>query len=178
MVTMTFDPQRRGPVSEAQALWWWRRLVRRLNEEIGGKHYRDKWGHSYFGYIAGVEYHKSGAVHMHAVVDNWIDFGLAHACWQAWNGWLWIRKCDQDPAAALRYVVKYVTKADQRPSWWFQREPRVIDPDTGRSFRVSSGPQANLSRPASSSGVLAAAPIRRPEGARARRAALTGKRGR
>ena len=126
LVTLTFDPARRAAMTCAQAMWWGRRLVRELNRAKGGDRYRRKWSHSYFGYVMGVEHHKSGAIHLHMVVDNWIDFGLLHALWQKWNGWAWIKQVDDDPAKALRYVVKYVVKEDERPSWWFVRRARVV----------------------------------------------------
>jgi hypothetical protein len=125
-ITMTFDPKRRAPLTYDGGMWWWRWLVRELNRAKGGVNYRRKWGHSYFGYVAGVEHHKSGAIHMHAVVDNWIDYGLAIGLWFRENGYIEITSCVDDPAKALRYVVKYVVKECERPSWWFQRRARVV----------------------------------------------------
>jgi hypothetical protein len=100
-------------------------LVRYLNERVGGKLYRRKWGHSYFSYIVGTEFHKSGAVHLHALVDNYIDFNAAHAFWQARCGWLWIRVVD-DREKSLRYVLKYVTKGDYKLSVWLQKRRRSV----------------------------------------------------
>src|SRR3990172_6474993 len=83
-LTLTFD-SRRGAMSDEGALWWWRQLVRQLNEDAGGRKYRRKWGHSWFSYVVGLEYHKSGVPHLHALVDGRVSFARVHALWQLWN---------------------------------------------------------------------------------------------
>ena len=84
-LTLTFD-QKRQAVSEAGALWYWRRLVQYLNEIAGGHDYCDKWGHSWFSYVAGVEYHKSGAVHLEVATDaNWFPYRDIRRWWENWG---------------------------------------------------------------------------------------------
>jgi hypothetical protein len=138
-ITLTFGKERQM-VTPERAAFTWRQLVRRLNEHVGGRSYRRKWGHSYFGYVFGVERHKDGVPHGHAVVDNWIDFDLAHKWWNRVAGWMWIRRVDDDPLAAVRYVLKYVVKDDLRPSYWFQPEKRRVEPLTGQVFRATPRP--------------------------------------
>lgn len=124
-ITLTFDRQKCAASVEG-ALWWWRRLVQHLNTRMANSDYRDKWGHSYFGYVVAVEYHKSGAVHLHAAVDNWIDFAEVHSWWGERCGFAWIKKT-QNSTAAMRYVLKYVVKSDQAPTVWLQRRRRSVD---------------------------------------------------
>lgn len=122
-LTLTFDLKRQA-VSVEGALWYWRRLVQWLNEREGGRAYRDKWGHSWFSYVVGVEYHKSGAVHLEAVTDaNLLPYAAIHQWWQGMCGWAWLHPVD-DGLAALRYALKYVVKSDQAPAVWIQRLPR------------------------------------------------------
>lgn len=153
-LTLTFG-QGREMVTPERASWMWRRLVRRLNEHVGGRNYRRKWGHSYFGYILGVERHRDGVPHAHAVIDNWIDYSVAHSWWQQVAGWLWIRQVGDDPVDVMRYVLKYVVKEDAQPSIWFQPERREVEQLTGRVFRAIPTPQPKVSRtPAPTAGAL------------------------
>lgn len=124
-LTLTFD-QKKQATSVEGALWWWRRLVQHLNTRMASGKYRDKWGHSYFGYVVGVEFHKSGVVHLHALVDNYIDYAEVHSWWGDRCGFAWIRKV-KDRASDIRYVMKYVVKADSAPTIFLQRRRRVVD---------------------------------------------------
>lgn len=139
-ITLTYDRKRwrgsgSGP-SRRQVEIHWRQLVRRLNQWVGGKRYYRKWGHSYFGYVMGVELHRDGIFHAHAVVDNWIDFRLLHDWWNDRHGFAWIKQVDDDPMAALRYVIKYVVKEDLEPDIFFQKIERTVDVRSGRVFPV------------------------------------------
>jgi hypothetical protein len=140
-ITLTFDRSRFEGVTRERAIWLWERMVRLLNERVGGKRYQRKWGHSYFGYVMGVEHHKSGAIHAHVVVDNWVDYRLIHDVWNQWAGFAWIKGTD-DPVSSLRYVLKYVVKEDTRPTWFFQSRHRLIDPATGRSLPSDTPPES------------------------------------
>lgn len=113
-VTLTWDEKKHiVPRSPEAALWWWRKLVKVLNAGMcfapGPKDYRKRWGHSYFSYIVGVEYQGNGNIHLHAVVDNWIDYELVHTWWEKFCGFAWIRKCD-DARKATTYALKYALK--------------------------------------------------------------------
>lgn len=151
MLTLTFDLKKHA-ISVDQAAWWWRRLVDRLNADMGGPNYRDKWGHSYFGYAMGSEYTKVGVVHLHAVVDNWVNFRTVHRWWNLYNGFAWIRKTD-DLVSSLGYVLKYVVKSDLAPSIWLQKKRQVVDhlriEQVERPSGVRAPPAPLLSRLAS-----------------------------
>jgi len=137
MLTLTFDRKRFGTVTVDRAMWEWRYLVQRLNQYVGGENYRKKWSHSYFGYIVGIEPHRDGVYHLHAVVDNWISFPLAHQIWNDRCGFAWCR-ITKEPTVATRYVLKYILKTDLRPTYFFQPRRRVINPETGSIFPVAT----------------------------------------
>lgn len=147
MLTLTFRDNR-SAITPERALWEFRYLVRRLNQYLGGKNYRHKWGHSYFGYIFGVEPHKDGCFHAHAVVDNWIDFKMVHEIWNYRCGYAWTKVCD-DTLQATSYVLKYLLKTSQRPSYFFQPRKRTVDPRTGSIFPADAARQGTKSRAAS-----------------------------
>ena len=133
MLTLTFDRKRYQTVTVDRALWEWRYLLQRLNQYMGGKNYRKKWGHSYFGYIVGIEPHRDGVYHLHAVVDNWISFPLVHQIWNDRCGFAWCR-ITTEPMVATRYVLKYILKSDLRPTFFFPRRRRLVNPETGTIF--------------------------------------------
>lgn len=109
-----------APDRQEKALWWWRALVKHLNQGMcygeGPKDHRRRWGHSYFSYVVGVEMTTLGAVHLHAVVDNWIDYRRAHDWWNYFCGWLWI-KTPEDKPRAMRYALKYAIKCGAFNDW-------------------------------------------------------------
>lgn len=162
-ITLTFDRKKQA-VQRAGAVKLWRALVRVLNSRLGGVEYRRRWGHSYFSYVLGVEFHKSGAVHMHAAVDRYVDYVLLRAWWEAHCGYVWIRQCERGDGthngyATLAYVLKYVTKDDSAPSVWLNPQSwdvvvesgRVVGcariPATRRSSAPVKGESGVLSRP-------------------------------
>lgn len=132
-ITLTWDCKRGkagwNGVSVDGALWWWRQLVRFLNAHEGGKDYRRKWGHSYFGYVVGVERNKAGVVHVHAVVDNWIDCKVLHGWWNARCGFAWTNALTADRDGgffSLRYALKYAIKSGGPSSVWLQKRLRNL----------------------------------------------------
>lgn len=133
-LTLTFD-RNRGKITQDRALWEWRYLVQRLNQLHGGVNYRNKWGHSYFGYILGVERHKDGVFHAHAVVDNWISFSMVHEVWNDRCGFAWTKIVDDD-FEATRYVLKYCLKSEMEKTYYFTRAKRVVNPQTGTISRA------------------------------------------
>lgn len=120
--TLTFD-DRRGGVTPEAALWFWRHLVRLFNEDVGGTNYRRKWGHSWFSYVVGVEYHKTGVPHLHALVDGRLDFKTLHRRWNSLCGFAWTRIVGEEDIAC-RYVLKYVAKGEGLRSIWLQPRKR------------------------------------------------------
>lgn len=131
-ITLTFDLKRwvqRG-VTVAAALFMWRRLVQAMNESaLHTKDYQRKVGHSYFGYVVGVEFHKSGVVHLHVVVDNWIDYALVHEWWNKRCGFAWITKLKpgvEDEKRGVRYALKYALKSGCDPVYFIQGRRRDV----------------------------------------------------
>jgi hypothetical protein len=125
-LTLTFD--NRADVIPEQADKRWKYFVQCLNRDILGQHYVNKVGHSYFGYVRGLEYQQRGVVHFHALVDRCLDFEIAHRMWKHMAGYLWISKIN-DSEAAVHYVTKYCTKGGeidfykpQKP-WEFRPTP-------------------------------------------------------
>jgi hypothetical protein len=88
-------------------------IVEHLNRELFGNHYRRIVGHSYFGYVVGVEPHKSGLLHMHACTTGRTNWSRACELWQGGGklnvGTVQIDRI-RDTGQALRYTLKYTTK--------------------------------------------------------------------
>jgi len=141
---------------------WW---LQEVNRDLGGRNYKRACKHSLLSYAVGVDHHASGELHLHAVIDGWFDYGLAHKIWQARCGFLWIDEV-KDPTGSLRHVLKYIRKADDfGPCVWFHRSPNRYPPadrlpegligrvvpvkgGSGAALRTSpSGPTLTGSRP-------------------------------
>lgn len=120
--TLTFDERRTGKISAERALAAWRWFVRVLNEMAHGKHYRQWCKHSAFSYIAAVDHSELGAVHLHAVVDGWVDFREAYRVWNAAYGapHATVISVGEDERVAIAHVVKYATKGSDRLAFWFR----------------------------------------------------------
>lgn len=136
-MTLTFG----NDYSEMPAEWvrsTWKWLVHRLNLQVGGPNYRRKFHHSYFSYVMTLEYQKRGALHIHAVGDGRVDFGMVHHLWcpkfGGRYGFAWISTIPKlhgrpdldakssDEFSAMKYVLKYVLK-DSQPIVWLKRNP-------------------------------------------------------
>jgi hypothetical protein len=128
--TLTFDEGRVGRVTPERALSAWRWIVRVLNEGMHGKGYRQWCKHSSWSYIAGVDYSSLGAVHLHAVVDGWVDFNQLHRVWGKAYGFVWTKVVEpgEDERVALAHVVKYATKGSDRLAFWFRDRPPLRTP--------------------------------------------------
>jgi hypothetical protein len=145
-LTFTFDPKRWQSISPHKAMGLFRWWLQEVNRDLGGKNYKRMCKHSLVSYAVGVDYHSSGDVHLHAVVDGWFDYSLAHKAWQARCGFLGIDQVT-DPVGSLRHVLKYIRKADDFwPSVWFHRSPnrhppadRLADGLIGRVVPVKGG---------------------------------------
>lgn len=113
--SLTFNPEKfPSGVTPAQCSWLWRHvIVEHLNTELYGNHYRRIVGHSYFGYVVGIEPHKSGALHLHACTTDRTNWSRACELWQAGGklnvGTIHIRRIVDAPDA-LRYTLKYTAK--------------------------------------------------------------------
>jgi hypothetical protein len=106
-------------------------LVRSLNVALLGKHYTKGVGHSYFGYVVGMERQSRGVVHFHVLIDRPVHFGLIHWEWQVRAGFAHTDMI-RSTAEAIQYVSKYTLKGgdiwpyvpqqdwqpDPLPHWW------------------------------------------------------------
>jgi hypothetical protein len=117
---MTFNPKKfpRG-ASFNQCVWAWEYvIVENLNKELYGYHYKRNIGHSYFSYLLGIEPHRSGLLHMHAVTSHRTNWRLARQLYQGGKklnvGTIEIKPID-DLERDIRYAIKYVTKNDGEP---------------------------------------------------------------
>jgi hypothetical protein len=129
-LTLTFDEERVGLVESDRALRAWRYLVALLNLMMWGKGYKKHWKHSSFSYIAAVDFSRLGAVHLHVVIDGWVDYREIHAIWNKGFGFAWAERVgsEEDWRVALAHVVKYATKAESDVDFWFSHSPCRVDP--------------------------------------------------
>jgi hypothetical protein len=115
-LTLTFADDKLPPGTEQitpeQADKKWKYFIQCLNMDALGRHYVNKVGHSYFGYVRGLEYQRRGVVHFHALIDRRINYDMAHRMWKHIAGFIWISTI-HDQKAALSYVTKYATKGGQ-----------------------------------------------------------------
>lgn len=140
--TPTFDEARVGRVSADRAISGWKFFVRVLNTRMYGKNFRRKCKHSMFSYIAAVDYSDLGAVHLHVVVDGWVDYEIAHAIWKASFGGLNIQpiNSEEELRVANEHVVKYALKASDLVTFWFRDRPAGrVRPYTASGQGVSRG---------------------------------------
>jgi hypothetical protein len=120
--SLTFNPKKfPDGVTWEKCAWLWRHvIVQNLNRELYGKNYRRIVGHSYFGYVVGIEPHKSGLLHMHAATTGRTDWSRACELWQDGKslrvGTIEIRGI-KEVESDLRYVCKYVTKGGELLLW-------------------------------------------------------------
>ena len=120
---------------------WW---VKMVNTWAGGGGYKAKWGHSYFSYLVVTERGKRfGRLHLHGLVDNYIDFHQAKEAWWARVGHLEIDSLwDLGPGAReakVLYLAKYATKGPASPVLWIQPERRTVTVDGGAVRVTRSG---------------------------------------
>lgn len=139
-ITLTYRPEQ-SP-SREKCYGDWRNLVAVLNKGLYGRHYQRKVGVSYFSYALALELNTSDIWHMHALVDDRIDYESVHRYWGLAHGHAWIKVLPKDydeRARVVKYVCKYISKAGE-PMVWRRREyrpPPVVAPDwyTGQGFK-------------------------------------------
>ena len=136
-LTLTF----RDVVYPNSALKLLNYLVRILNREVFGKHYTNYVGHSYFSYVASIEYQKRDVIHFHVLIDRPINFEKVHRFWNKFAGFA---KIDQikNNENAVYYVTKYITKTGEMalpyfakkiktppflPDWWKEQKNEGIE---------------------------------------------------
>jgi hypothetical protein len=114
-LTLTFEQaDRTHEVTPTEAQFNFRRLVQVLNTDLYGHHYTRIVGHSYFAYALAFEPHKSGLLHMHALMDNRTNWSLIMRYWQGDKrpfhfGIANISKVN-DAKQSAKYLCKYITK--------------------------------------------------------------------
>jgi len=150
-LTLEWDTNRFPSVTVDRAYWWFARLVEMLNQEMLGLRYRRKCKHSYFSYLVVHEMHVKGNIHLHVLIDNWVDYALIHKWWNAHCGFAWTSTIPcTDPrkvfhgntsktesmAAAVRYCLKYVLKTSVSPRLWITNKRW----DVGRIVRMPEPP--------------------------------------
>jgi len=104
-LTLTFERE----LSRETVYKYWRTLVQFLNKDLFGNHYTRIVGHSYFSYALCFEKQERGAYHLHALVDDRLNFNLCHYFWRKVAGFLWIVPAKDKQAVSI-YVSKYVVK--------------------------------------------------------------------
>jgi hypothetical protein len=125
--TLTFQKQDLPDVAN-RAFY---KFLRLMNEDLFGKHYTNKVGHSYFSYVRVMEYQVRGDIHFHLLINRPMDFATAKRVW-----WQLAGRADfetiRNPEHALKYILKYITKESdpdiyrakkvyvpsQLPLWW------------------------------------------------------------
>ena len=120
-VTLTFDNDHQTHRDGMEKRW--RSLVQFLNRDLYGKHYVRMVGHSYFSYVAGFEYTKNNAIHMHAVIDKPIAFSALHRYWNYMSGFAQIQTT-HDREGAVGYLTKYVLKENDLLFWHCREEKK------------------------------------------------------
>lgn len=88
-------------------------------------------GHSYFSYVAALEYQRRNVVHFHTLFDEPTDYQAIHGIWDQLSGFSWLTPVG-DKVKVVEYVTKYVTKGGDleiykkirhfepisKPHWW------------------------------------------------------------
>ena len=147
-LTLTF----RNDKPYDSAIFYWKMLIRELNQELFGKHYTKIVKHSYFSYAYGIEYQRRDVIHFHAIADKPLNFKKIHSLWNRWAGFAWT-DIIESPSGMVSYlskynlkrghVVVYKAKKDYVPSilpfWWKKDEEVQLD-----LFKAFSGVLADL----------------------------------
>jgi hypothetical protein len=107
-ITLTFKEEK--PSDIAKALF--KRLVRTLNQDVFGKHYSKKVGHSYFSYVLAIEYQRRDVIHFHVLIDRPVNFERIHILWNSWAGFVWT-EIVKDQIDVVNYVCKYISKGGE-----------------------------------------------------------------
>ncbi len=124
--------------------------------------------HSYFSYIAVMEYQKRGVVHFHILADNWLPYSYLHEEWNTFSehkgkrdrGYAHVLqikgkqnfKTGGTVQGAIRYLAKYLVKDGAEPIIWMKEKYFVI-PEPGAELKgdvppvlvTTSAQEANLS---------------------------------
>lgn len=133
--TLTFDERRLGRVSAERALDCWHWFVGVVNSRMHGDRFRRWCKHSAFSYIVAVDYSWLGAVHLHAVVDGWVDFKIGYAIWNSSFGAPRAKMIDgdEDVRVAIGHVFKYAMSGSDRIEFWFRDRAPHRKPPSGKN---------------------------------------------
>lgn len=161
--TLTFRDDKSPDV--ARSLFRW--LVKCLNHDLGGKNYINKWGHSYFSYVVGMERQSRDVVHFHVLADQPVNFSKIHGIWGDRCGFAFIDSNIRNQDDVTEYVCKYVSKGGELDL--FKRKKQFFDPANPPYWwkpSPSSGGQMVLDLPAG--------PVKTPSESGAKRTDLRG----
>jgi len=122
--TLTFRDEQAVDVARAKFKW----LVRSLNQNLLGKNYTNKVGHSYFSYVVGMEKQTRDVIHFHALTDQPVNYDLIHALWGDRCGFAYIDGNLRDRSKVVNYVCKYVLKGGEVEPFKRTREFWVQNP--------------------------------------------------
>jgi len=129
--TFTFEREGRGfdgARYERVALGCFRWWVRQVNIRAVGPKFRRKFKHSFFSYLVAVDRHKDGYLHLHAVVDGFIEYRAGRDLWLSRYGFSYVSTIDgsEDARVALAHISKYARKTENDAAdvdWWICRKP-------------------------------------------------------
>ena len=127
-VTLTFE---QFNISEQLAWNKFKKWLHEINKEVIGENYKRSWKHCYFSYVAVPEYQTRGTIHYHVLIDNWFPWKFAQKLWWDMSGFIKIKKVN-NTEAAIRYVMKYITKEGEPVVWlankrWERSANKKID---------------------------------------------------
>jgi len=120
-VTLTFRDEN---VSDDRAWGLFKAWVNEINRFVVGKKYRKIYKHSYFGYVVAAERQSRGTLHFHMLIDTWVPYGYCISNWWDRAGYCHISKV-HSKEAALRYILKYISKTGTEPTIWIPKNKWV-----------------------------------------------------
>jgi hypothetical protein len=112
-VTLTFE---QFDISGQLAWNKFKKWIHEINKEVLGPKYKRSWKHCYFSYVVVPEYQTRGTIHYHVLIDNWFPWKFAQKLWWDLAGFIKIKKVN-NTEAAIRYVMKYITKEGEPVVW-------------------------------------------------------------
>ena len=119
--TLTFE---QVDISEQLAWNRFKKWIHEINKDVIGPKYKRTWKHCYFSYVVVPEYQTRGTIHFHVLIDNWFPWKFASEYWWDNSGFIKIKKV-QNVEAAVRYVMKYVTKEGQPVVWLTHKKAEI-----------------------------------------------------
>lgn len=125
-ITLTF----RQDINELAAQKAVIRLIRILNAELLGSHYKNYIRHSYFSYVVSMEYQLRGVPHFHMLADKDINYQLVHEYWNRYHGFAIVKDIRNSEAREkiVDYCIKYIMKDSFSNLFYFKCEVENFTP--------------------------------------------------